>query len=588
MQANRNELIFVGAVTLAACFLRFYRIGGKSIWLDEAFSVWIAGHSLWEGWQWLIRIDQHPPLYYSLLHLWIELFGELQGAVRTLSALFSTLTVPLFYVAGRRLLDRSTAAVAVGILAISPFHVQFAQETRMYALLTLEVACVLFFLARLLTRQDARGRDWVGLAFAQALVMLTHNTAAVFLPVALNAAMGIVFLLSPSGFGHGSGDLERREPQGESAVEPDGAGIQVWAPTDCDVFWSRWVKYQGLAVLLWLAWAMPFIIQTLDVEGGFWLPPPWPKLVLDTFRNFHFAFLAADFPVRPLWMWSYPFLALAGLIGLLLKGILPPGSRQPHAPAVKDHQQENGGSAASRVGDGATVILLVCLFALPHIVAFLVSLRSPIYSERPLIWTTLPYLLLVAAGIRFIGGPALGRLSTTTRQISGSAASTGTRKLAAILAAVRQGAQLIIVLAILTLSGLSLSGYYYWFPKEGWDKAAAYIAEQVERGDVIVFNATWVQIPFEYYYKRYGLETELKGLPVDLFERGQLEPAMAESDMAHVQEMLDGREQVWLVYSHNWYSDPSGTVPMELGKLLREDGRADFTGIQIIRFVSGE
>ena len=333
---------------------------------------------------------------------------------------------------------------------------------------------------------------------------------------------------------------------------------------------------------------MPFIIQTLDVEGGFWLPPPWPKLVLDTFRNFHFAFLAADFPVRPLWMWSYPFLALAGLIGLLLKGILPLGSRQPHAPAVKDHQQENGGSSASRVGDGATVILLVCLFALPHIVAFLVSLRSPIYSERPLIWTTLPYLLLVAAGIRFVGGPALGRFSTTTRQISGSAASTGTRKFAVILAAVRQGAQLIIVLAILTLSGLSLSGYYYWFPKEGWDKAAAYIAEQVERGDVIVFNATWVQIPFEYYYKRYGLDTELKGLPVDLFERGQLEPAMAESDMAHVQEMLDGREQVWLVYSHNWYSDPSGTVPMELGKLLREDGRADFTGIQIIRFVSGE
>ena len=340
----------MGAVTLAACILRFYRIGGKSIWLDEAFSVWIAGHSLWEGWQWLIRIDQHPPLYYSLLHLWIELFGELQGAVRTLSALFSTLTVPIFYVAGRRLLDRSTAAVAVGILAISPFHVQFAQETRMYALLTLEVACVLFFLARLLTRQDARGRDWVGLAFAQALVMLTHNTAAVFLPVALNAAMGIVFLLSPSGFGHGSGDLERREPQGESAVEPDGAGIQVWAPTDCDVFWSRWIKYQGLAVLLWLPWAMPFIIQTLDVEGGFWLPPPWPKLVLDTFRNFHFAFLAADFPVRPLWMWSYPFLALAGLIGLLLKGILPLGSRQPHAPAVKDHQQKNGGSAAWRVG----------------------------------------------------------------------------------------------------------------------------------------------------------------------------------------------------------------------------------------------
>ena len=588
MQTTRNELIFVSAVTAAACILRFYRIGDKSIWLDEAFSVWIARHTLWEGWQWLIDIDQHPPLYYSLLHLWIELFGELQGAVRTLSALVSTLTLPVFYLAARRLLDRSTAAVAAGILAISPFHVQFAQETRMYALLTLEAACVLFFVARLLTRRDAPARDWVGLAVAQALVMLTHNAAAVFLPVALNAAMGIVFLLSPSGLRHSSEDEERGPAQGESADGPGGAAVAEGAATSSDAFWGRWIKYQGLAVLLWLPWAMPFVIQTIDVESGFWLPPPWPKLVLDTFRNFHFAFLAADFPVRPLWTWSYPVLALAGLVGLILKRVSPLGGRKPQPADVEGREDEEDRASTTQAGGGAAVILLVCLFALPHIVAFVISLRSPIYAGRPLIWTTLPYLLLVAAGIRFVGGPALARVSAAAGGLSGSGAYPGSGRIGALLPMVRQGGQLVILLAIVTLSGLSLNGYYFWFPKEAWDDAAAYVAEEVGPGDVIVFNATWVQIPFEYYYQRYGLDTALKGLPVDLFEGGRLEPSMDESDVSRVQEMLDGREQVWLVYSHNWYSDPAGIVPRELAKLYREDGRADFVGIQILRFVRGK
>ena len=582
IQLTRNELIFLIVVTVVAGSLRFYRIGEKSIWLDEAFSVWIARHSLWEGWRWLIRIDQHPPLYYSLLHLWIQLFGELQGAVRILSALFSTVTVPIFYAAARRLLDRPAAAVAFGILAVSPFHVQFAQETRMYALLTFEVACVLYFLARLLTERDPPARDWVGLSVAQALVMLTHNTAAVFLPVALNAAMAIIYLLFPSELEHkkgGSLDGATLSEEGEAATR---AGPSSESVADPDAFWSRWIRYQGLAILLWLPWAMPFIIQTVGVERGFWLPPPWPKLVLDTFRNFHFAFFPAEFPMRPLWMWGYPVLAFAGLVGIFFKGIsrLDRSLAQPRSLAEEKHKREGGSTLTSWPGGGGTAILLVCLFALPHIIALVVSMRRPIYAERPLIWTTLPYLLLVAAGIRWLGGSALARLT--------AAARGGAGRVVAFLPIVRQGAQWVILLAILTLSGLSLNGYYFWFPKEAWDEAASYIAEQVEPGDVIVFNATWVQVPFEYYYKRFDLDTELKGLPVNLFERGELEPAMAESDVLRIQQLIEGREQVWLVYSHNWYSDPSGIVPRELGKLLRERERAEFVGIQVIRFDSRE
>ena len=300
-----GELLYVLVIAVVAGILRFYRIDEKSIWLDEAFSLWIARHSLWEGWRWLIEVDQHPPFYYSLLHSWIWMFGPLEGAVRTLSALASTLTVPVFYAGCRRLLDRQTASIAVGILAVSPFHVQFGQETRMYALLTLEVAFVIYFLARLVTSRVPKGRDWVGLAVAQALVMLTHNAAAVYLPVALNAAAGLIFLLFPSGIGRDAGDGQEKEEQAE-ADSVDGSqkdSSKIPAPTqrevsstaarkaETDAFWLNWVRFQGLAVLLWLPWAVPFIIQVIDVGSGFWLPrrgPTWCWTRFVTFTSHSF------------------------------------------------------------------------------------------------------------------------------------------------------------------------------------------------------------------------------------------------------------------------------------------------------------
>ena len=590
-----GELLFVAGLVVVAGVLRLYRIEEKSIWLDESFSLWIARHSLWEGWRWLIEVDQHPPLYYSLLHLWIELFGTLEGAVRTLSALASLLTIPVFYAACRRLLDGPTASIAAFILTVSPFHVQFAQETRMYALLTLEVAFVLFFLARLLTSRVAQGRDWVGLAVSQALVMLTHNTAAVFLPAALNAAAGLIYLLFPTGVGGGTANGGKNGTLAEVGEQVDSredsqSGRELDrqvetsasdAEADADAFWKDWVRFQGLAVLLWLPWAVPFIIQVIDVESGFWLPPPWPDLVLDTFRNFHFAFLPSNLPLRPIWMWGYSVLAVLGLASLLF--VARPRSRTGRRQAAggQSVRQKSGEKSVQSLEGDRAAVLLVCLFLVPHVVALIVSMRRPIYAERPLIWTTLPYFFLVAAGIRAIGVPlrmTLPDLLTLRRPAH----------LAGLVSSVRLGVQLLILAAILGLSGLSLNGYYFFFQKEAWDEAASHVAEQAQPDEMILFNATWVQIPFEYYYERYELDTLLKGLPVDLFDRGELEPAMEEADVPRIQELLAGRDRVWLVYSHNWYSDPDGIIPRELGRIFGESEIAEFRGVQVIRFAGRE
>ncbi len=540
LRSNRFE-VAVGALTVLAIALRFYLIGSKTVWLDEAFSIWLARQPLWEMYDWLVRIDQHPPLYYTLLDGWIAIFGDLQGPVRGLSALCSALAVPVFYAGVRRLADKPTALIAVFILAISPFHIRYAQEARMYGLLTLAVAAALYCVAVILRDRNAPRRVWWGLAISQAAVMLTHNTAAVYFPVALNLALVLIFFNAKS---QRSKDAE--EKSAESAFTSSG-------------FIRCWLIFQGVALLLWSPWAWPFVVQSVGVDRQFWLWPPTAQMVWDTFRNFNFAFLPDDFPFQSGWMALYAGLALLGIWRL---------------------RRTSG------------LWLLGSLLIVPIAIALLVSLRRPIFYDRTLIWLTLPYYALIAAGIRAMG-EGLGKKKTETQisqieKISQKKSAVQNLRNLRLLRNLRSDAGVLIqtglLAVILVLSGVSLTGYYFWFEKEGWEEAAAYVAENAQPDDLIVFNASWVQIPFEYYYRHYDLDTELRGLPVDLFDRGVLEPLMETSDIPHLHALVNARPRVWLVYSHDWYTDAGKIIPREIGRSLRETSRKRFTGLQVIRY----
>lgn len=64
----------------------FYLV--QSLWRDEAFSILAAERSLLFI---VTKLGFEPPLYYSMLHFWIKLFGESEIATRGLSLLGFTL-----------------------------------------------------------------------------------------------------------------------------------------------------------------------------------------------------------------------------------------------------------------------------------------------------------------------------------------------------------------------------------------------------------------------------------------------------------------------------------------------------------------
>jgi hypothetical protein len=71
---------------------------------------------------------------------------------------------------------------------------------------------------------------------------------------------------------------------------------------------------------------------------------------------------------------------------------------------------------------------------------------------------------------------------------------------------------------------------------------------------------------------------EKQGVPEDLFDSGILEPKMTDNDVPELVSLLRGHERVWLVYSHDSYTDPLGLVPQTLASQMKLIQERDFHG----------
>jgi uncharacterized membrane protein len=150
------------------CFFRFAYLDRKVYWSDEVItSLWFSGYSVAEvreglgereiGVEEVLKYQQanpergmghflaalalddahHPPGYYGLVWLWAAWVGDSVATVRGLSAFLSLLAFPcLFWLCRELFRDPLTPWVALALLAVSPFHVLYAQEAREYSLLT--------------------------------------------------------------------------------------------------------------------------------------------------------------------------------------------------------------------------------------------------------------------------------------------------------------------------------------------------------------------------------------------------------------------------------------------------------------------
>ena len=119
---------------------------------------------------------QLSPLYFCIVKLWVNLFGNSIAVIRSVSVIFSLLSLPCIYWLCLELFQSSSIAwVATAILAVSPLHILYAQEARMYSLYAL-----IILLSNIAFLRAIRLGDKLSWAFYTATIAIGMYTHLLF------------------------------------------------------------------------------------------------------------------------------------------------------------------------------------------------------------------------------------------------------------------------------------------------------------------------------------------------------------------------------------------------------------------------
>ena len=338
-------------LTLLAFALRIYRLDHQSLWYDEGFSVWLAGQDLVS----ITRGDFNPPLYVYLLHFWLGWAGKTEFAVRFLSLLFGVLTVPLTVRLGTRLFDRATGLLGGLLVAVAPLHLWYAQEARMYAMVTALslLACVALF-------EALRGRRSAWPIYLVATVGAVYTHYYAWMVVAAQTAFVLWWLVRTWGL------RMWRRAQVLGAV----AGRRPWpGPPRPFFLWLLSQVALFLAVLPWL----PFVREHYRYQNlTYW--PGTLSLQWVAERTLT-AFSVGETLQGDLARWAtfaFLILALTGVIGTLLR--------------------------ERRKLD--SVVFATLYVVVPMLLLYMIVRDRPKFAPRYLMIATPGFYLLAAAGLR--------------------------------------------------------------------------------------------------------------------------------------------------------------------------------------------
>lgn len=138
-------------------------LDGPSLWHDELVHVYVAKSIAATGWPSLPSGNFYPSstVYNILLAVFVKLFGDGTFLVRLPSVLLSGVNVVVVYLITRAWLGRNVALATALTLALSPWHVAWARQARLYEF---QLFVYLFFLVAswrwLQVRRPPRARTW--------------------------------------------------------------------------------------------------------------------------------------------------------------------------------------------------------------------------------------------------------------------------------------------------------------------------------------------------------------------------------------------------------------------------------------------
>ncbi len=385
---DKRSRIYLILLVLVAFAWRVQGLTNQSLWRDEVDAVYFALRNLRETLAMFVHVADNGALYFLMLRIWFYGVGASEFALRYPSALAGTLCVPLLWQVARRLVqvgnaecgmrnaaDQSVSAdlltdnaprlrsphsplgillstpfLAATFLALNPYQLWYAQEGKMYAVITcLTLLSTWFWLTGI---ERGGWRRWLGYLITVSIAMYTHLLMVLLIPLHL-----LWFLLAwPQSHRHWR-----------------GYGLALAGLT---------LPYLPM---VWWQWAM---LTTSEHRTGFTFVPlrdTLHSLILSHSRGF----LPSDdlLPLTPIF-----FLALAALVlGLHEMG-------------------EPSADKGTTLSAWRRFLLMLSWLIVPVLSIYALSLRQAIFTERYVIWIAPAIMLVLALGVQVVIHNA-GRLS---------------------------------------------------------------------------------------------------------------------------------------------------------------------------------
>lgn len=219
-------LAHVGFMLIAgiACVGAFLGLDNNSLWLDELFTAYFSDPAqsslaavFWRGTE-----DIHPPLYYMLVHLIMQLGGDYALNVRGLSAVLGVAAIGVVYMTARHNLSPGARAFSCAFASTSWGWWWYVQEARSYALCFF-LGTVIAALALRVQRHLTQDR-------------IDFKTMAALVSVCLLGAFVHYYMLLLAGGVFGALLVTVRGWRHRAAVV--GAGLTVLVPVAAYVAWQ--------------------------------------------------------------------------------------------------------------------------------------------------------------------------------------------------------------------------------------------------------------------------------------------------------------------------------------------------------------
>jgi len=190
------EVLVLGATSLVALLLGVSNLGGPSLWHDELVHVYVAKQIAASAWPALPSGNFYPSssAYNVLLAVFVKLLGDAESVVRLPSVVLGVCNVMLVYWLTRNWLGRPTAIAAALFFALSPWHVAWMRQARLYEFQVTSYLLLLHFAWRFFTAEpEAAFRSGMIAIGAYFLGILTSFHSILYLGAVGVFALGLGF-----------------------------------------------------------------------------------------------------------------------------------------------------------------------------------------------------------------------------------------------------------------------------------------------------------------------------------------------------------------------------------------------------------